>query len=206
MNLLVFGASGPTGRLVLDQARAAGHALTAFARDPARVPAAGVRVAVGDATDPAAVAAAMPGHDAVLCTLGVRNTARSGRLMERSLSAIAAAMERTGTRRLVVLSALGVGATRAQAPWLPRLMYALLLREIFADKEAGELVVCAGPLDWTIVYPPLLTDGPPSADYRAGERLALAGFPRISRASVAHFMLAALGSARWVRRRVIVSG
>lgn len=205
MNLLVFGANGPTGRLLVDQARTTGHTVTAFVREGASGPVESARLVRGDATDPAAVQAAIPGHDAVLCALGVRNTSRSGRLMERALSAIAQAMEQAGTRRLVVMSALGVGSTRAQAPWLPRLMYSALLGDIFRDKAAGEHVVSGSSLEWTFVYPPLLTDGPLTTDYRAGETLPLTGFPRISRASVAHFMLTALDSPRWVRRRVIVS-
>lgn len=205
MNLLVFGASGATGRLVITQARAAGHVVTAFVRDAASLAGEDVQVIAGDATDAAAVVAAMPGHDAVISTLGVRNALRSGGLIWRAMSAIVPAMERAGARRLVVMSALGVGATRAQAPWLPRLMYALLLRDIFGDKAAGEQIVCASTLDWTIVHPPLLTDGPMTAGYRVGETLALAGFPKISRADVAHFMVGALDAPAWVRRRVIVS-
>jgi putative NADH-flavin reductase len=81
---------------------------------------------------------------------------------------------------------------------------ALLLRDIFCDKEAGERIVCASRLDWTIVHPPLLTNGPTTAGYRVGETLALTGFPTISRADVAHFMVGTLNSPEWVRKRVIV--
>jgi uncharacterized protein YbjT (DUF2867 family) len=84
-------------------------------------------------------------------------------------------------------------------------MYALLLREIFGDKEAGERIVIASTLDWTIVHPPLLTNGAPTSSVRAGETLALSGFPAISRADVAHFMVGALASTEWVHKRVIVS-
>lgn len=205
MNLLVFGASGSTGHLVIDQARTAGHSVTAFVRNRASLAMEGVRVIVGDAMDPAAVAAVVPGHDAAICALGVRNALRSGNLIERSLGIITPAMERAGSKRLIVMSALGVGATRAQAPWLPRVLYALLLRDIFRDKEAGERIVCASRLDWTIVHPPLLTNGPMTANYRVGETLALAGFPTISRADVARFMIGTLTSREWVRKRVILS-
>ena len=205
MNLLVFGASGATGQLAIAQAHAAGHRVTAFVRDPASIAIEGVRAIAGDATDAAVVAAAMAGHDAVICALGVRNALRSGRLIERGLSAITPAMARTGVKRLIVMSALGVGATQVQAPWLPRMMYALLLREIFRDKEAGERIVCASTLDWTIVHPPLLTNGPMTASYRVGETLALSGFPSVSRADVAHFMVGTLTASDWVRKRVTIS-
>lgn len=206
MNVLVFGASGATGRLVVDEALAAGHRVSAFVR-AAKTPFPDeARVVAGDATDMRSVRTAMPGHDAVICTLGVRNAMRSGRLIERCLSEIVPAMELAEAPRLIVMSALGVGATFAQAPFLPRILYRVMLGDIFADKERGERMVEASILDWTIVHPPLLTDGPLTGAYRAGEELPLSGFPKISRANVAHFMVEALGSPAWSRRHVIVSG
>ncbi|HEX5128571.1 MAG TPA: NAD(P)-binding oxidoreductase [Usitatibacter sp.] len=204
MKVLVFGAAGATGRLTVQRARADGHEVSAFVRGLEAIE--GAWTIRGDSTDPAAVAAALEGQDAVVSTLGVRKAFKSGGLIERSMSVIVPAMERAGVGRLVVMSALGVGRTREQAPWLPRLMYRLLLTDIFADKDAGERIVEASGLDWTIVYPPLLTDAPDAGSYRAGERLELSGMPKVSRADVAHFMVAALGSAQWSRKRVIVSG
>lgn len=203
MKVLVFGANGPTGRHVVELARAAGHEVTAFVRDPAAA-FEGARVVAGDATDAATISAAIPGHDAVVSTLGVRKPNPHG-LQEKCLGLIVPAMERAGARRLIVMSALGVGATLAQAPWLPRLMYAALLGGIFRDKAVGERIVEASGLDWTIAHPPLLTHGPVTGRYRAGETVALSGFPKISRADVAHFMVGALGSAEWSRKHVIVS-
>ena len=203
MKLLVFGAAGATGRLAVRSALAAGHEVTAFVRGADSVE--GARTVRGDATDPASVAGAMAGQEAVISTLGVRNAFRSGGIIERSAAVIVPAMERAGARRLVVMSALGVGRTREQAPWLPRLMYRVLLGDIFADKAAGERIVEASRLDWTIVYPPLLTDLPATGAYRAAEQLDLSGMPRVSRADVADFMVRALGPSQWSRKRVIVS-
>lgn len=205
MKLLVFGASGPTGRLIAADALAAGHRVTAFARRAATVFQKGVAVACGDALDAGAVGAAVAGHEAVICALGVRSAHESPHLLERSLGAIVPAMQAAGARRLVVLSALGVGGTRAQAPLLPCLMYRLLLGTIFRDKAAGEAIVVASSLDWTLVYPPLLTNAPAQGACRAGETLALTGFPKIARADVARFMVDTLSSTAWVRRRVLVS-
>lgn len=205
MKLLVFGAAGASGRLVVRQARDAGHDVTAFVRDPgAKVE--GVRVVAGDATDAAAVDAVMAGQEAVISTLGRRNSFSSEALIERSFAAIVPAMERAGAGRLVVMSALGVGATRSQAPLVPRAMYRLLLTDIFGDKDRGERLVEASALDWTCVHPPLLTDGPASGHYRVGETLALTGFPKVARADVAHFLVSSLASRRWIRKHVIVTG
>ena len=205
MKVLVFGANGATGRLVVDEALAEGHRVSAFVRGASAPFPDDVRVITGDATDMRAVRTAMPGHDAVICTLGVRNALRSGRLIERSLGEIVPAMELAEAPRLIVMSALGVGATFAQAPLVPRILYRVMLSDIFADKQRGERMVEASILDWTIVHPPLLTDGPLTGAYRAGEELPLAGFPKISRANVAHFMVEALGAAAWSRRHVIVA-
>ena len=176
--------------------------MTAFVRGDSHP--AGARVVRGDATDGAAVARAVAGHDAVVSTLGVRKPGATS-LQARAMQALVPAMEKAGARRLVVMSALGVGDTRASTPFLSRLLHALLLRGIFADKAAGERIVAASALDWTIVYPGLLTNGPRTGIYRAGETLALGGYPRIARADVADFMVRALATGEWSRKRVIVS-
>jgi putative NADH-flavin reductase len=126
-------------------------------------------------------------------------------LQESAMRALVPAMERAGVRRLLVMSALGVGDTRPLAPALPRLVYALLLRSIFADKAAGEAIVTASGLDWTIVHPPLLTNGPVTGRYVAAQAPKLSGLPKISRADVAHFMVRSLPSGQWSRRRVVVA-
>ena len=78
MNVVVFGPTGSTGRLVVEFALAAGHVVTAFARDPKRMPLThpNLRIVKGDAMDPASVASAVQGQDAVICTLGVKPQAK----------------------------------------------------------------------------------------------------------------------------------
>ena len=205
MKLVVFGATGPTGRELVAQALEQQHQLTVFARKPEGFPAA-VRVVKGDAArEPQAIAEAVQGQDAVLSALGTGKVLFPNRLQERSLGHIVPAMERANVRRLIVMSAFGVGDTARAAPLLPRFLYATMLAGIFADKERGEARVRASALDWTIVYPTLLTDGPRTGKYRAGERLELHGLPSISRADVAHFMLGQLASPDYVRRGVTVT-
>jgi putative NADH-flavin reductase len=207
VKLLVFGATGPAGRQLVAQALEQGHEVTAFARRPeALAPRARLRVLQGDTTrDAAAVAAAIRGQDAVVSALGVGNTFFPNGLMQRSLGNIVPAMQREGVKRLVVMSAFGVGDSKDDAPLIPRLMYCTLLSGIFADKRAAEDGLRASPLDWTIVYPVLLTNGPLTARYRAGERLELHGLPSIARADVAHFMLGEVAAPRYVRKTVVLS-
>jgi putative NADH-flavin reductase len=194
VKILVFGANGPTGREVVAQARGLGDEVTEF-----------VRAVDGDATDPAAVGQAVPGHDAVVSALGRRRSFSSAHLMERAMRAIVPAMQRAGVRRLVVVSAFGVGETWRDAPLVLRLMHRTVLRDIFADKKVAQDYVQATPLDWTFVYPVALTDGPRTGRYRVGERLELRGIPTISRADVADFIARELHAPQYVRRTAIVS-
>jgi putative NADH-flavin reductase len=207
VKLAVFGATGPTGKEVVAQALERGYEVTAFARRPDAVAARErLRVVPGDAVrDALAVAQAVRGQDAVVSALGVRGGFFPRDLMQRSLANIVPAMESAGVRRFVLMSALGVGASRKDAPVLARLMYHTLLACIFADKRIAEESLKRSALEWTIVYPVLLTNAPRSVRYRAAERLELRGLPSISRADVADFMLRELVERRFVRRTAVLS-
>jgi putative NADH-flavin reductase len=205
--LLVLGATGGTGRSVVEQAVAAGFTVTVLARNPDALPdARAVRVVTGDLVrDSAVLDAALPGQDAVISALGVGTSFTSGRLISQSAPPIVASMRRHGVRRLIFTSAFGVGATRRDTPLLPRLFIATLLRDVYADKQRGEEAILTSDLDWTIVYPAGLTDGPRTGRYRVGERLSLRGFPRISRADVADFLLRQLGDRSFIGKGVLIA-
>jgi putative NADH-flavin reductase len=208
MKLLVLGASGATGLQIISQGLAQGHELTAFVRNPAKLAFADPRLHVATGTlpgDAAALADALQGRAAVICALGVRNAFKSGGLIENAMRVLVPEMQRAGARRLLLVSANGVGETRRRSPLVPRIMYRLLLGDIFADKEAGEAIVRSSSLEWTIAYPTLLTDGPLTGRYRAGETLELRGMPRIARADVADFMLRQLADRSFVRKAVVLS-
>jgi putative NADH-flavin reductase len=207
MRIVVFGANGRTGRQIVAQALAAGHEVTAFVRDPAKAPGPHprLRVAVGEVTcDQEAVAAAVTGQDAVLSALGSPST-WSG-LLHPTLTVEAApvivrAMRGAGVRRLVFLSAHGVGETRDEGPASFRLMYRFL-GPVFGDKAAGERVLRDDALDWTLVYPVMLVGARRTGTYRAGEKLPLSGLLRISRGDVADFMLRETEERAYVRKVV----
>lgn len=208
MNVLVFGATGSTGQEVVRQALGRGHRVTAFVRRPDALPIKddNLGIAIGDTTrDESKVAEAIGGQDVVVSALGRRKSFSSDHLIARSMQAIVPSMERAGVRRLILVSAFGVGESRRDAPMIPRIMYSLLLRDIFADKQVAEEGLRRSDLDWTIVYPVLLTDGPLTAKYRVGERLALRGLPKISRADVAHFILGEIEGRAFVRKVATIS-
>jgi uncharacterized protein YbjT (DUF2867 family) len=118
--------------------------------------------------------------------------------------ALVTSMKRHGVRRLILLSALGVGESARHAPSVARVAFGTILRQVGKDKRRAEEAVRASDLEWTIVYPPALTDGPATGGYRYGESLKLSGSPRISRADVARFMLAQLEDDRYLRKGAIV--
>jgi putative NADH-flavin reductase len=209
MRLLVLGATGLTGGELLSQGLEQGHDVTALVRNPAKLALAHerLRVTVGNATDATAVDEAVEGQAAVLCALGTRSLRSifSSDLMRASMRVLMPAMERRDVSRLILLSALGVGRSAEQTPVALRIAFRSLLRQVGRDKAAAEEDLRTSDLDWTIVYPPTLTTGPRTTDYRSGEVLQLKGIPRISRADVAHFMLSQLTSSSYSRRTAIIS-
>jgi putative NADH-flavin reductase len=164
-------------------------------------------VRVGSVMDPAALESAVHGRDAVLSTLGSHSVRDlfGATLMTKTMQALVPAMERQGVSRLIVLSAGGVGEAAHQAPALIRIGFRTLLRQIAKDKAGSEDYVRGSGLDWTIVYPPVLTNGPLTKEYRVGEDLRLKGGARIRRADVAQFMLAQLEDSSYSRKNAIIS-
>jgi putative NADH-flavin reductase len=79
-----------------------------------------------------------------------------------------------------------------------------LLRDKYADKEAQERLVRASDLDWVIVRPMILTNGPWTNDYRAAEDLKPGRHPYISRADVADFLIRQLTSGTFVRKTPVI--
>jgi putative NADH-flavin reductase len=194
MKLLVIGANGRTGRLIAQRAAEQGHEVTAF-----------TRATHGDATDREAVAAVMRGQEAVVSALGRGNSFKSQQLMSRAMDVILPAMRREDVQRLIVVSAFGVGESFYEAPFIAKVFFRLLLRHLYADKAIADDFVRRSGLDWTIVCPTMLTDGPATGSYRSGEHLELRGMPKISRADVADFIVRELADAQWVRKTVVLS-
>ena len=205
MRLLILGATGRTGRHLLDQALAAGHEVTAFARTPAALAAsrARVRVLQGDIADPPSIARAVAGQEAVLSALG-SPTGPPNTVLSDGVGYVLAAMRESGVHRLLCMSSLGVAAIEGQlGPLYNFLLVPLLLRHVFTDKKRLEARIQASDAEWTIVRPGFLTDGPTRGQCQAalpGVRPSLV--PRISRADVAAFMLREVAERRFLRQAV----
>jgi putative NADH-flavin reductase len=203
MNIIVFGATGPSGRLIVEQALEQGHDVTAVARNPDAVKIQNEKLTVvkGDILDPSAVENAISGKDAVLSALGVRKLGKNTILSDGTKNIITA-MEKHGVKRLVCMTSLGVGDSKDQPAWVFRaIIRPLLLRNVFIDKEEQERLVKASHLDWIIVRPAGLTNGPRTGVYR--DWIGEPSSPitsRISRADVADFMLKQLTDDTYLRR------
>lgn len=207
MRLAVFGATGRTGRLIVEQALAAGHQVTAFARrPPGATPAHGLSWKAGDVLDRGAVAAAVEGQDAVLCALAAANVPGT-RVLSDGTANIVAGMRAAGVRRLVVETTLGVGDSRKQAGFFyVHVLVPLAFRHVFVDKLRQEEVVRDSGLDGVIVRPTRLTNGPATGAYRTGTRLDLSPLTaHVSRADVADFMLKQTTDTAWLGRAVGIS-
>ncbi len=193
---------------MLKQALEQGHNVTAYARNPAKIDDikyAELQVVRGDVLDPAVVESAVAGHEAVLSTIGAG--AKRTTLREDGTRNIVKAMEKTGVQRLICQSSLGVGDSRANLPFFTKyIIVSVFLRHAFADHERQEAVVKQSSLDWTIVRPPHLTDGPRTGVYRHGFTTTdkrIKG--KISRADVADFMLKQLTDDTYLHRTPGVS-
>ncbi|WP_331749863.1 NAD(P)H-binding protein (plasmid) [Streptomyces longwoodensis] len=204
MRIAVFGANGPTGRHLTEQAIAAGYQVVAVTRRPGSLPVRpGLTVAVADATDPVAVEAALGGTDAVLSALGARFSKETITTYSASATAITGAMARHGIKRL-----LAVSSSIADLNWRPTGAYFFnhvldplvnrrLGRTLHEDMRRMEDVIRQTSLDWTLVRPSGLFENPVVTEYHTAETSADGVFT--ARADLAASMLRELEERRYVR-------
>ncbi len=221
MKLTIFAATGGIGRQVLEQALAAGHDVTAVVRNPKKLPGevrGQVRIVTADLADPdpAALESALRGADTVLSGLGPRRKAEYG-IVSKGTRAIVQAMQATEVRRIVVVSAGPIGTVpspgRPKPPkndpgdgfFMRNLLSPLVkaaLRKPYADLALMEDILRDSGLEWTVVRPPRLTNGPLTGTYRTAYGRNVRGGLRISRADVAHLMLRVLEQPETIKQTI----
>lgn len=103
------------------------------------------------------------------------------------------------------MSSFGVGDTHASANVLQKIGYRTFLRWMYADKRIADQRIRESGLDWTLVYPTGLTNGPAKGSYRVGDRLPMKGAPMIRRAQVAAFMHQAAHGSEGIRRDAVIT-
>ena len=221
MKLTIVAATGGIGRHLVEQAVAGGHEVTAVARRPRALPD-GVRAVAVDLAhpDPQALAGAVRGADAVLSALGPRDPRADAGITSRGTRAIVAAMRAEQARRIIIVSAAPVGTVPVPGQPKPprhdpgdgffmRHLGARLARTMFgrhyADLAVTEQILRDSGLDWTVSRPPKLTDKPLTGRYRTALNRNIRGGFSVSRADVAHHMLALLNEPDTVNQIVGVA-
>jgi uncharacterized protein YbjT (DUF2867 family) len=207
VDLLVIGAAGRTGRLVVEQALAAGHAVTAFVRQPDAFgrPPDRLTVVQGDVRNPADVAGAVKGKGAVLSALGVKDRGPTT-VFSAGMTNVVTAMTAHGVRRVVAISTAGLDPN----PDVPlamklvsNLIVARVFRNLYRDQARMEEVLATSDTDWTVVRATMLTDKPLTGRYRVGERLRRP--ERIGRADLAAYLLSCLDDPQTSHKKTMIS-
>ncbi len=207
MNLLVIGATGSIGSAAVTAALDAGHEVTAFVRTPEKLAdlRGRVRVVVGDLADPSTVAAAVPGHDAVISAVGSGPDRAQVDIPANAMRAVIEAMGAARMRRLVGLAGGAVDVPGERKPLGGRVTTALvrlLARNVVEAKQREFDVVHASDVDWTMVRPPNVRPGAATGSYIIGDRLS--GFT-ISSGDVGAAMVHLATGTEWIRAAPYVS-
>lgn len=201
MRVGVIGATRGIGREVVRQGLDRGHQMAVLARDPGRMEQAHTELAVlpGDIRSSSAVETLLGRVDAVCTTIGRSPSLREVRVFSEGMRTVLDAMQRCAVRRLIAVTGIGAGDSRGHGGFLyDRIVLPLVLRAIYEDKDREERLIRESGVDWTIVRPGFLTNGPRTGKYRAVVDLEGVRSGRISRADVAHFILEELENGRYL--------
>ena len=211
MKLVVFGANGPTGRLLTRQALDAGHIVRAVTRHPAGFPIQDRRLEVvrGDAFDLSSVEEAVAGQDAVLSCLGTPYTRKPISLYSEGTANIVTAMRHAGVRRLVCVSSSATHPVPSPddgfvfAKVLQPFFIGVVGRTLYEDLRRMETLVMESDLEWVVVRPSGLFDTPSITRYQVAEGHLNVRFT--ARADLADCMLQQATGDRYVRTLLAVA-
>jgi putative NADH-flavin reductase len=206
MRLAIFGATGNTGLELVKQALEEGHTVTAFVRDPARlaIEDANLTLVTGDVFDAASVTKAVQGQDAIVCALGAGSELKKTTVRTAGTINIINGMQQNNLKRLVVVTAMGVGESWDDLSLFNKLFFATLLKSSRDDHETQEAAVKESGLDWTIIRPSGLTDTPKTGVYETGENIS-AATSKIARADVADLILKELEQNKRIGKAVTIT-
>lgn len=207
MKVIIFGATGTVGVEIVKQALKKGYEVTAFVRNPEKITNlnhANLTICKGDVLNLSEVENAVQNHDVVLCALG---DGKAGKIRALGTRNIIDAMNKTGLKRLICQSTLGMGESYGNLNFIwKHVMFGRLLKKAFHDHQLQEQYIGNSDLDYTIVRPSALTDGTITNGYKIGfggeyKKLNL----KISRADVADFMLRQLHTDGYLKKAVSIS-
>ena len=201
MKVTVLGANGKTGVEVVKQALAAGHTVNALVRSTPQSEQKNLNVFIGDATDVKTVADASKGSDVIISTLGTNSNKST--LMTDAIAAVLVASKATGVRRFILMSSFAVHPDRLKGG--AKLMMKIL-SGMTKDKTNSENMIRKSTLDWTIVYPTILTNQPKGSGLRVVSESEKIGMKnKIARADVAAWMVHEAEKNEFVRADVTLS-
>jgi uncharacterized protein YbjT (DUF2867 family) len=205
MKVLVLGATGGTGRLIVRDALEKGHSVAALVRSTAGADLPGAELIEGDARNEIILGRALDRCDAVVSALGTGMGFREVSLLTEATRALILAMTRNGVRRLVCISALGVGNSRGHGGFVfDRLFQPLLLSQAYKDKGRQEAAIRGSSLDWVIVRPAMLTNDPARGSLKAIGDLAGVNGGKVARADVARFVVEQLTTNTWLKQTPVL--
>ena len=208
MNILVIGATRGIGRSLLEQALNAGHSVTALVRDPGRMPLEHDLLVLtkGDICDKVIVDRAVKGQDAVCITIGVSPTRKPVSVFSKGAHNVIEAMARNKSNLLICVSGIGAGDSKNHGGFFyDKILNPLFLKTIYEDKDRQEELVRNANLEWVIVRPGFLTNGPLTGTYRALTELEGIKAGKISRADVAHFILNEIDARRYLSQTPLLT-
>lgn len=207
MKIVIFGASGATGKEVVKLGLEHEHLITAFVRNPKKLEIVHKNLSIytGDVRDQRSVSEAIQNQDAVLCCLGTQAKDKTN-LRTVGTSNIVEAMKQNQVKRLICQTSLGYGDSKAILPWhMKYLIVPLILKNAFKDHESQERIIEDSNLDWTIIRPGNLTNGRKTENYKFNfnnnEKVKL----KVSRADVADLIIKQLGDLKYLRKKVGIS-
>lgn len=209
MKIVVFGANGSTGHILVKQALTRGYAVTAVTRHPEQFAQQHekLRVVHADVYEPAPVAAAITGHDAVIAVVGVPFSWKAITVYSQSAIAIVQGMQANGVQRLLCTSSAGTSPKfdPNEGFVFGRIIKPTIGRSTYKDMREQEAIIMASDLDWTIVRPAQLVENPTVTNYRIEEAYAISGGHRTARIDVADFMMANITNHQYVHKAVAIA-
>jgi len=206
--ILVLGATGGTGRLIVSQAVARGYDVSVLVRSPEKAgDLKGAKLIVGDARDGKVLAQALKGRDAVISALGTAASPfREVTLLSSATRALVSAMKIEHVSRLVCITGMGAGDSTGHGGFLfDNLIFPLLLRKVYADKNRQETIVRESGLDWVLVRPSVLNDKPGRDAIRALTDISTFHGGTISRSDVAGFVLDQVEGDAWLHQSPLIT-
>ena len=208
MKIVLFGASGPTGQLMISEAIRRNHSVVALARNPEKINLShpNLRMVQGDVMNFADVDKIVNGMDVVISALGVSAQIKDKDLpptRSNGTANLIKAMNKHGVKRIICITSQGAGDTKHSAGLIMRFLVAFMWKNRFKDVNKQEKLLFESHLDYTIVRPPALTNQPGTGKIFAGSYSTFLG-SSISRGDLAKFIVDETENNHWIQKALSV--